>query len=70
MKLLAELDEEEEEEEEEEDCPNPAALFEPNPNVELSELDELLAADEEELLPEEDEDPEKTALGRPRNGLF
>ena len=67
-KLLAELaaEEDEEEAEEEEDCPN-TGLFGTNPpNRELSELDEeLLEADEDdELLPEELEVPENTALDR------
>jgi len=67
-KLLPELaaEEDEEEAEEEEDCPN-TGLFGTNPpNRELSELDEeLLEADEDdELLPEELEVPENTALDR------
>ena len=77
LKLLAELEDEEEEDdaEELEDFPKPAApLFDPNPNTELSELDdELLAADDdEELLPDELEDPAKTALSGTllRKGVF
>ena len=67
MKSLAALDDAEEEdaEEDEEDFPKAELLGpSPNPNSELLELDDELLADEEddELLPEELEEPAKTAL--------